>query len=63
MWNLKSMTGDDPMKFGFGSPAIKKAFKLLCNSSKYMKTTSNSPNRSQKCNRAFRTEVTLISFL
>ncbi|KAG2297007.1 hypothetical protein Bca52824_043676 [Brassica carinata] len=27
-----------------------------CNSSKYMKTTSNSPNRSQKCNRAFRTE-------
>ncbi|CAN7136293.1 unnamed protein product [Brassica rapa subsp. narinosa] len=62
MWNFKSMTDDDPMKFGFGSPAIKdkkkkkKAFKLLCNSSKYMKTTSNSPNRSQKCNRAFRTE-------
>ncbi|KAL0673530.1 hypothetical protein Bca4012_001511 [Brassica carinata] len=28
----------------------------LCNSSKYMKTTSNSPNRSQKSNRAFRTE-------
>lgn len=34
MWNFKSMTDDDPMKFGFGSPAIKdkkkkkKAFKL-----------------------------------
>ncbi|KAH0889100.1 hypothetical protein HID58_051529, partial [Brassica napus] len=23
MWNFKSMTDDDPMKFGFGSPAIK----------------------------------------
>ncbi|CAN6864769.1 unnamed protein product [Brassica oleracea] len=23
MWNFKSMTDDDPMKFGFGSPGIK----------------------------------------
>ncbi|KAL0742147.1 hypothetical protein Bca4012_083660 [Brassica carinata] len=32
MWNFKSITDDDPMKFGFGSPATKdkkkKAFKL-----------------------------------
>ncbi|WZZ67663.1 hypothetical protein YC2023_079033 [Brassica napus] len=68
MWNFKSMTYDDPMKFGFGSPGIKdkkkkkkkrrrrRRYSRLCNSSKYMKTTSNSPNISQKSNRAFRTE-------
>ncbi|CAN7112020.1 unnamed protein product [Brassica rapa subsp. narinosa] len=47
-----NMRDDDPMDFGFGSPANKdkkkNSFKLLCNSSKFMKTTSNSPLRSQK---------------
>ncbi|KAH0880399.1 hypothetical protein HID58_067793, partial [Brassica napus] len=45
-------TDDDPMDFGFGSPANKdkkkNSFKLLCNCSNFMKTASNSPLRSQK---------------
>ncbi|KAH0898212.1 hypothetical protein HID58_047780 [Brassica napus] len=47
-----STLNDDPMDFGFDSPANKdkkkNSFKLLCNSSKFMKTASNSPLRSQK---------------
>ncbi|CAN7009047.1 unnamed protein product [Brassica oleracea var. botrytis] len=47
-----NMRDDDPMDFGFGSPANKdkkkNSLKLLCNSSKFMKTASNSPLRSQK---------------
>ncbi|CAN6885611.1 unnamed protein product [Brassica oleracea var. botrytis] len=47
-----NMRDDDPMDFGFGSPANKdkkkNSFKLLCNCSNFMKTASNSPLRSQK---------------